>query len=186
LPEPKTSLHLGREKIKIGIRESAEILGISALVISLMFVGYELRLSRSIAETEGFATSHEQNRSIREFIAANSEIWYRGCLGEELSPEDSVVFVSIAQSLFNRAFTRWSRSGIGITGATQESLATGVALNRYRFPGYNEAWEKNELSQISPLRERNSSNWRSAVEEMYIALVDSDFDRSFDVAWCGR
>ncbi|MEQ9210544.1 MAG: hypothetical protein RLN96_12000, partial [Pseudomonadales bacterium] len=79
-------------------KQIIEFLGIGAVVVSLLFVGYELRQARAIAQTEFRFQTVEQTRSLREYITENAEIWAKGCMNEDLSIEESVIFYNIAKS----------------------------------------------------------------------------------------
>lgn len=169
-------------KTKFGLREWIEILGVLAVVASLLFVGSELRLTRSIARSEGYTEMAELERSLREFIAEHSEIWYKGCLAEDLDEEESVIFNSIAQSRIALGFTRWGRTGAGISTNNPDRIARQLAWNRYRYPGFDRAWRENESAQGFGVR----SNWAEAVDEQLELLAASNESREFDVGWCGR
>jgi hypothetical protein len=75
----------------------AELLGITAIVASLIFVGLEMRQAREIAMSDG-ALANGANEIERHIaIGENSEIWRRGTSGEELSGNDEVVFRGLVQ-----------------------------------------------------------------------------------------
>lgn len=52
-------------------RTLAEFVAVVSVVASLLFVAYELRLARTIAMTEGFATAFEIQDSVRARIVEN-------------------------------------------------------------------------------------------------------------------
>lgn len=91
--------------MKITIRQMVEILGVTTVVLSLLFVGYELRLARSIAESEGFIQTAELTRSLNEYISNNADLWARGCMAEELTLSENVIFTNIASSVIGYQFT---------------------------------------------------------------------------------
>ena len=122
-------------KSNIGLREAIEFIGITAVVVSLAFVIYELRLSRSIARSEGFNQINELNQGLSEMIASHPDVWHRGCLGEELTPEESIIFSKLAQARVVHGFTQWGRAQAGISTNIPEAIAYSLALNIYLFPG---------------------------------------------------
>ncbi len=74
-----------------------QIAGQFAVVGSLLFIGLEVRQSKRIA----LETSVQRDASLiieREgLVAANPDVWMRGCLGEDLSATDQVHFTRLYQ-----------------------------------------------------------------------------------------
>ena len=163
--------------MKLTIRGLIETLGVSAVVVSLLFVGYELRLARSIAESEGYAQAAELNLSLSEYISNNAELWLRGCMDAELSLDEEVVFTNIALAVLGYQFTRWGRSRIGISDLPPRSGPRLVARNRYNYPGINGVWES---------RGRGSAEFREAVDEEYELLLESNTERPQNAVFCGK
>ena len=62
--------------------------GIFALILGLLFVGYEIRQSRDLSLSERFISVIEVEVVIRATIADNASLWRRGCIGEELSDDE--------------------------------------------------------------------------------------------------
>lgn len=160
--------------MNIDSKKLAEIVGVTAVVLSLLFVGYELRLARSVAESESLAESAELYRSLREYISSNSEVWEKGCLAKQLSSSESIKFANMALSIMNYNFAQWNRSLLGIRGGP--GWANIIAVNRYNFPGFNRVWE--EMGS-------GSSAYREAVNARYSFVVESGTSRNSDVAYCG-
>ena len=90
---------------KFSWRYAAELIAVASVVFSLIFVGLELRLSRAAAEIERTTTISALSANIRSQISMNSETWYRGCIGEDLSPEDQIVFTNTVLAYINLIFT---------------------------------------------------------------------------------
>jgi len=172
--------------MKIDTKHLIEIIGISGLIASLLFVGYELRLSRSIAQNEGFAVISELSTAIMSLQAEYADIWQRGCLDEELTTEERVIFARIFQATTFRGFTLWARANIGLMGAPPEQFARIIALDRHRFEGYNKMWNENRTTRRPDLSSTITDNsWGAAVESIYDDLKRNDEVKSIDVAWCG-
>jgi hypothetical protein len=69
-------------------RGLAELLGIVAIVASLVFVGMELRQSRAIAISEGNLANAEIQIERNNAINEHSIVWIRGNSGEPLAEKD--------------------------------------------------------------------------------------------------
>ena len=164
-----------------------ETLGVLGIIASLLFVGFELRLSRSIALNEGFATQNELAIALMSMQSENADVWQRGCLGEELTQEEKVVFGKIFAATVNYRFTLWSRANVGLMGASPERWARYVAFDRYQFTGFNEYWIEG-LNRRNPDRELSTEAmgpWQADIERVYEEYVSSNTPKDLDVSYCG-
>ena len=164
-----------------------EIMGITALVLSLVFVGYELRLSRAIARSEAFVMLTDITIALRDLQTAHTDVWLRGCIGEELSEIDKAIFAKVFQAFETLLFGSWQRANIGITGAPPEIFSRKLALNRYRFAGIDAMWiEMHSAETTDLIYDPNSDAWTLAVEEDYRDIINSNAEKNLDVAFCGQ
>lgn len=85
--------------------EVAELVGIVAIVASLIFVGLEMRQSQKIALAEIEAAYASASIEMASLISDNSEVWAIGIADEELDDSDAAVFESIIVALSDR---NWS------------------------------------------------------------------------------
>jgi len=174
--------------MKFDLRKVGEIIAVASVVFSLLFVGYELRLSRSIAESEQMEANAALNMNVRELILLNSDVWNRGCLGEELTPNERIVFNNIAAAANIFRYTQWAKAGAGIYFGAPETAAMRLALNRYRYPGFNQAfieeWEAQRNDTEYDAEELEG--WTLAVEIQYQNLIASGAPRDLHDGWCGR
>ena len=67
----------------------------TAIVLSLLFVGLQLRQSQQLAVEEGINYSNERQNAIRDLIVANAEIWQKACAGEPLDPVSRIIAAKI-------------------------------------------------------------------------------------------
>ncbi|MEQ8959416.1 MAG: hypothetical protein RLP02_16100, partial [Coleofasciculus sp. C2-GNP5-27] len=154
---------------------------------SLLFVGYELRLARSVAELETYSVGVELSRSQREFIANNSDVWAKGCMGEDLTPSETVEFTNIVLEIIGLEFYRWNRARVGIAFEAGElNGPQTIARNLYNFPGFLAVWEGGRISGSPNFRIPGHPSFKDDITEQYELLVESDIEKKPDVAWCGR
>ena len=85
-------------------KDTAELIGIVAIVASLIFVGYQLQLDRRIATAQLETSNFEARYVINQLISDNANIWLRGNAGEELTPEEALIFSNIVDTAVGRAF----------------------------------------------------------------------------------
>ena len=91
-------------------KDVAEVLGVVAIVLSLVFVGIQLQQDQEIAGAQAYIDAASQITELNQLISENKAIWVRGLDGEELSKEDEVVFQSIYHALFVRKIAQWQRA----------------------------------------------------------------------------
>ena len=86
------------------LKDTAELVGILAIVASLVFVGLQMRQAQDIALSEGDLTYLLSEFEKNNAIINNPAIWVRGNAGEELSAEDSAVFRALVRNMADSAF----------------------------------------------------------------------------------
>ena len=122
------------------LKDIAELVGIVAIVASLVFVGLQMKQASDIAQNELslgiFATSIEINNEMNEY----ADIWIRGSRGDELDETEASIFGGLVQNLNNQAFfARSMRAQLG----ESERLSTEVynfARILHENPGARKTW----------------------------------------------
>lgn len=120
------------------IREWLEIVGLLGVVASLVFVGLEVRQSRQIAYMDQLGVARQLISDYRQKLIENSDVWIRGCSGEELSDSEKFVFTTLALELRDTMMTLTARGNIGIYASSSRWLDNGVA-SIHRYPAIQEA-----------------------------------------------
>ena len=168
-------------------RHFAEFVAVMSVVLSLIFVGFELRLSRAAAEVEMSTTLDSNNLELRTLITDNAGIWYRGCAGDELTPQEQVMFSSIFYASFYHYQMRWSIANAGVVDRPLEGPARRIAMNRYRYPGYEKEYQNHRIAIRNPL---NGSvgpvNLYTLIESIYSELGETDIDMNVGFEYSGR
>jgi hypothetical protein len=126
-------------------KDIAELIGIAAIVASLIFVGLQMRQSQSIAMSDGnlanAANRIERNTSILE----NSEVWVRGNAGQDLDENDAVVFRFLVQNVVDTAFfeiVRLRRMG---EDGIADSIVADFSAFLFKNPGARRIWTEDEM-----------------------------------------
>ena len=73
----------------------AELVGLAAVVASLVFVGLELRQSHIIAQADMHASTLDNILEVRNAKIANANIWMKGNSGEELTTAEKEVYAQL-------------------------------------------------------------------------------------------
>ncbi len=124
--------------------EIAELVGIAAVVGSLIFVGLQMKQAQEIANAERrmmrVANQIEMNNAINE----NPDVWARGLSGEELSTSEAVIFENLLTNFSNFVHFNWhaaqdTRSGPGAT-----STVADFSVFLYENPGARRVWESRQ------------------------------------------
>ena len=115
---------------RLGRRAIAELIGIVAIVASLIFVGRQIQQEQEIA----IADTHTSVASnVATLVAAAPEIWKKGLDGEELSAKDEIQFLAIVVAveahMFNM-YLRFFRLGIGDPATFARDYAFAMYVHR--------------------------------------------------------
>ncbi|MEQ9006763.1 MAG: hypothetical protein RLP12_02690 [Ekhidna sp.] len=162
--------------MKISSKQAIEILGTIAVVLSLLFVGFEVRLARTVADSQFINETANLTSSFNDKIINNSDVWIRGCMGEELNLNESLIFNYLAHSFVNHEFTRWGRDRT-FSGSDGRGI-TPVARNLYNFPGIKAAWDS--------MSQRGSPEVLQAVTDAYESMKSSNTPKNIDASLCGK
>ena len=127
----------------------AEMIGITAIVASLIFVGLQMKQSQDIANAERSmlraAILVEVNNAINEY----ANIWASGNSGEELNEIESVIFQNLVLShqTFHQSAYQAAR-GLGNKNAEQANLVIYSSFLQ-KNSGARLVWNSNEESYVT-------------------------------------
>ena len=131
-------------KLKIEWKVLAESIGMMAIVLSLIFVGLQLKQSQLIAQNE------IENQYLQNRIEANGQIndhvniWIRGLAAEELSVDDATIFVNLLNNVNDITFfTAFNHFALGSIADARITI-NDFAIFLHRNPGARRAWEARE------------------------------------------
>ncbi len=121
-------------------KDTAELVGVAAIVASLVFVGLQLRQEQEIAITETFGDMSQSMVDVTLEIGDHMDIWRRGLDGEELTSSEQGRFDALATAVIQlnqRIYIRWVRLG----PIDPDVAASSFAYALYRFPGLRRHYE---------------------------------------------
>ena len=147
MPTPSndiTSKYVGR---------AVEIVGIAGIIVSLIFLGYELKRSNDIAETEAVATIYSMTNDMGLALAENPEL--SGVFGqalsdfESLSPDDRWTLYVLLEYVINVNEAAWKYYDKGIINREEADFYTrGLCKLIGRHPSLVEAWQSNKQDRL--------------------------------------
>lgn len=117
----------------------AELVGIAAIVASLIFVGLELRQQQQMAVNESAYNVVENSREVRAALIEHADIWVRGNAGEELDRTEAAIYEELIRMLWARAF--WSAITREAVGDDQNVAVHDFAAFLHQNPGARHVWE---------------------------------------------
>ena len=165
-----------------------QVIGIAAVVASLIFVGLQIKQSDEIALAEVLESVAARAIEERTLIAAHAETWQKACLGEELTAEERLIAASLYMNYLQNNFNSWVRfqeTGIGGTGS--QFLIDAYAANIHRYPGFKQiALSFGDWAELGARFESElASNYRTAVRQRMSELEELEPAPAADVMWCG-
>ena len=78
----------------------AELVGIAAIVASLLFVGLQMRLDQQIAEAQAYMDSSNGLIELSQLTSDNQETWIKGLDGADVTPVEMAKFEQIARAWY--------------------------------------------------------------------------------------
>ena len=148
-------------------KETAELIGIAAIVASLVFVGLQMRQEQEIAivETRGDVTA--AMIGLADTLKGNGDIWKKGLDGGPMTDAESIEFQSLVKVVESQLFTLWSRwSRLG--PVNPELAAQEYAYAIYVHPGLRAARETSRRYS----QQRNAAFGVNGENNGFLVIVD--------------
>ena len=146
----------------------AELIGIAALVASLIFVGLQIRQDQDIAIAQMFADHDDTQIEWARLVSEYNEIWVKGLKVEQLSEEESAVYYSLAAAYFHKEVDRYRRALL-ITGIPPVSITRDFAHMIHSYPGLESAWQQ---FRYAPDRIFSDLDWLTDFNEGVQSTLD--------------
>ena len=165
-----------------------QIIGIAAVVASLVFVGLQLKQADEVAYAELSESSAVRGIEESALISEHAEIWRRACLDEELTAAEKIIAGNIYFRYLQGNFNSWARkrqTGIGISESS--FFIDAYAANIHRYAGFRKmAISYGEWSELGARMDADlAEEYRAAVFQRLSELHLEEPDPTADVMWCG-
>ncbi len=143
-PDNATSNFFGR---------AVEIMGILGIIVSLGFLGYELKRSNDIAETEAIATIYSMTNEMGLAMIENPELSrvFGHALSdfESLDPDDRWTFYVVLEHVINVNEAAWKYYDKGIINQEEANYYTrGLCKLIGRHPVLVSTWRSNKADRL--------------------------------------
>jgi len=136
-------------------KDVAELIGVTAIVASLAFVGLQMNQSQKLAFAESAMAMRANSLEEANLLTGNIDIWLKGNAGEPLDTNEYEVYkILFAQRRSGTFFTWLALESI----ETQfEGVATqGMARFLFRNPGALAEWKKGKV-EVEEIRVRSAA-----------------------------
>ena len=147
------------------LREWLELVGIAAVVASLVFVGIEIRQSSRSALEESLNGGLANALAVEELVVENADVWLKGCRGEPLSDVEQMQFTHIYHGYEFMYFMMWMRNQEGVASANDKLSIDNLAWNLYRSTGLRREWDLHGAWRPHVPDSLPFQRWRALVEE---------------------
>ena len=167
------------------LRDWLELVGIVAVVASLVFVGIEIRQSARAALEDSFVGDLDTIIGVEELVVEHADVWLRGCRGEDLSEMDQMQYTHIYHVYEFMYFMRWLRGTRGIAAANDELTIDNMAWNIYRSKGLKREWDLHGDWRPHVPDEMPFQQWRALVEARIAEYPEFEPEPLDNVFRCG-
>ena len=162
-------------------KDVAELIGIVAIVASLIFVGLQMRQEQKIALAEAFNSISTSRFDNAEAIKGDVDVWLAGSSEQDLSDEERAKFEILVYQLNDHWFFMYTQLSQLQSQEELKFLINSYARLLYNNPGALEVWRTREtaLTQNNLLFEAAmpSQFWKESVEDSVSILERKDVPR---------
>ncbi len=116
------------------------MIGITAIVASLVFVGLQMRQAQNIAMSDGALANAANVIEANNAIGDNSDIWLRGNSGEELDENDEIVFQTLVRAVLVADFMEILRLRRVGADDIADALTADFSSFLFEHPGARRTW----------------------------------------------
>jgi len=173
----------------VKLNDWMQVIGIFAVVASLIFVGLQLRQADEVATFEALSEANQRMQEMNTQLVDNSEVWIGGCMGEELDEADQMRFAQLFISYTNTVYMTWKQLIISdFFDSDSQFLINSYAANLYRYPGLQDiAISRRVWDDIGrQYSDAHSQLFFEKLEDRIAELAELEPEPLVDAKWCGR
>jgi hypothetical protein len=130
---------------RFSIKDIVETIGVTAIVLSLVFVGLQLRQTHAIAVSEIFAANTGHRIEANIAIVDNSDVWAKASSGKALTAEEFLVIDRLIENLWEARLSLFHHFYELGDEAGADVIMTDFAEYLYQNPGILEIWTNQQL-----------------------------------------
>jgi hypothetical protein len=119
-------------------KDITELVGIAAIIGSLVFVGLQMRQAQQLAQAQLAVSLSGPTQEMRAIFADHPNVWRRGNAGDTLDPDESAVYQQLIRARWSLAF--WEAYSWRQLGSTRDVGAHNFAAFLWANPGARQTW----------------------------------------------
>ena len=163
-----------------------QILGMVGVIASLIFVGAQFNQVEKIADFEGAGNAESRDVEYFAFLAENSSVMRRGCVGEELSPDDESKFSKLFRAWTLRSYWKYHQDSLRELGVGAQEGVNRFAAHLHRYPGLQRMHDKYLNWRINVgVTSEDLSVWTIAIVKRLEELETIEPNPEYDGTFCG-
>ena len=125
-------------------KDSAELIGIAAILVTHIIQVVELRQTKNIATSEAYRGNFNNTATTQALISEYAHVWVKGNTEAELSPDEDQIFKSLITVVGTSFFIDWyALNEIGDIAGADTTLNDFVGF-LYQNPGARREWLERE------------------------------------------
>ena len=171
------------------LRSWLELIGIFGVLLSLLFVGYQLRQDKELGMSEVVGSWTSRRNDLLQAIAENADTWRRACLGEELTKTEEMIARGIWSQYGTHQFSTWimSQQGALRNDRSFYLAANNIALHLVSFPALQQMDSQNPLwkADIDAPTPEWVAGFGVIINDRLEALKSLNAGQLLDVSQCG-
>ncbi len=149
-------------------KDLIEIVGITAIVASLIFVGLQMRQDQEIAEAQAYIDASAVLTDLNQYIENNKEVWIKGLDGAELSLADKLTFHVLCRTIYLRKIAQWERAR-RLDAGNPDFFAQSYAYDIHIYSGLRRFFDE----VIESLEERRRPFGRTRRDDTFTSAVEA-------------
>ncbi len=149
-------------------KDLIELVGITAIVASLRFVGLQMRQDQKIAEAQAYVDAAAVHTDLNQYIENNKEVWIKGLDGAELSLADELTFHVLCRTIYLRQIASWERAK-RLDAGNPDLVAQSYAYDIYVYAGLRRFFDE----VIESLEERRRPFGRTRGDDTFTSAVEA-------------
>ena len=131
--------------VRVNWKNLAESFGVIAIVISLVFVGFQLQQTQAIALSEVLSANTGHRVETNNAIVENADVWSKANDGQELTAEEALIIDRLIDNITTQRISLFHH----FYELGEEEQALGVLADfaefLHKYPGIYEIWLTSNL-----------------------------------------
>jgi len=168
----------------------AQLIGIIAIVVSLIFVGLQLRQSQQLGYSEILANFNDRKAAVSELLTDHAEIWHKACSGDVLDESSKIIARVLFDAVLRDVYLEYVAYDIGIASSdsAKRRLIEGFAARLWKYPGMKQMFDSSRSWHQGTVESVGISlapGLMSGIVDRLEELESSDKEPIMDTAFCG-